>query len=184
MPKKNKTFGIKREFVRNKPIRRIGLDTDVCLPWFRNQKNSRNNFLPNISKRGDSLFINYKVFGELLPQINNNDIEESKKELRKFLKRNGIMVLMKIEKESKEAEKFFQDLKNQNFSNNPGDSDLKIISLYKACKMDCVFSGNTKHFKEPCKFIGILFEEKIIIEDFSERDTMRMLKELSKHRYY
>jgi len=181
--KKGKIIGFKREFRRNKPIRRVGLDTDICLPWFRNQKNSDNDFFPNISKRGDSLFINRKVFGQLLFQIKSNNLNQAKEEIREFLKRNGIRILKKFDEEEKKAEEIFQILKKQNFPNHPEDSDLKIISLYKACKMDCIFSGNTKHFRKPCEFLDISFEEKIVIENFSEREVMNMLKEFSKHRY-
>lgn len=179
--KKKKVLVIERTCINPKIIKKVGLDTDICLSWFKNQKNSRD-YKPNFARKGNILYINSKVFAQLLFKIKENK-NEAKIELGKFLKINNIKCLMKIPENEQKFKENFEKLSQQKFFNNPEKSDLEIIAIYKAYGIDCIFSGNTRHFEEPCKFLDIAFEKKIVIEEGSERDVARMLRELYKHRY-
>lgn len=52
MRKVKKTFSIRRFSVRNKPVNKVGLDTDNCFSWIENEK-SIQSYKPAIAKRGN-----------------------------------------------------------------------------------------------------------------------------------
>ena len=62
---KEKIIGFERFVVRNRPIKKVGLDTDNCLAWIENEKYIPN-YKPKIAKRGDLLYINFKVLMMLI----------------------------------------------------------------------------------------------------------------------
>jgi len=90
--KKGKVLSIGKFTIRNRPVRKVGLDTDNCFSWMENEKEIWN-YKPKIAKRGNLLYINYVVFGELMSLLAKkypNKIER-KNNIFKFLKRNKIL---------------------------------------------------------------------------------------------
>ena len=177
-------LGFGKISIRTSPIRKIGLDTNISLAWFRNQKIERNH-RPKIFNRNDALYISYKVFGELLYQIakeTGKSPEEARNEIFIFLRRNRINLLRKRDLQEKlfGINKILSDLRDQrkNFKEKPEDSDLEIISIFYVAGMDCIFSSNYRHFEEPCKYLKIDYERHFIIEIGSIQDVNRMLKNL------
>ena len=181
MSKKNKIIGIGRVVIRNKIIRKIGLDTDICFNWINEDYSEHQ---PNIVNKQNRLFINYKVFGELIGnQIGDDDVDEEgvneiRNQIFKFMRENRINLLKKSELNQNEINKMFLDLKKQNFRGNPENSDLRIISIYKIAGMDGVFSNNVKHFEEPCNHLNLHFEKPFMIKVGSLQDVKKMLREL------
>src|SRR6056297_2048711 len=153
MKKSAKALGFGKIATRKSPVRKIGLDTTICLSWFRNQQIEKNH-RPRILKRKDVFYINYIVFAELMYQIikdTGKSKEKVRKEIFNFMKRNKINLLKKKNLTDKlsQVENITSQLKNQRkkFKGDPEDSDLKIISIYYVSNMDCIFSSNYKHFK-------------------------------------
>ena len=117
MSKKNKIIGIGRVVIRNKIIRKIGLDTDICFNWINEDYSEHQ---PNIVNKQNRLFINYKVFGELIGnQIGDDDVDEEgvneiRNQIFKFMRENRINLLKKSELNQNEINKMFLDLKKKN----------------------------------------------------------------------
>lgn len=184
MGKKVKVLGFGKFAVRNKPIRKVGIDTNLIFSWIQNEK-YLGKHKPNFCNQKDKLFINYKIFGELMGLLceenKNESIEEIRKRIFEFLKRNNISLLKKKfinqEKLNEAVTKLkdkFKDIK---------ESDLLVLSIFYCFDIDCIFSADEKHFGEPCKSLGINYEKHFEIEVGSEQDVRRMLRNLYPKRY-
>ena len=172
-------MSIGRLVIGNRMFRKIGLDTDICFNWINDDYSE---YQPNIASKQNKLFLNYKVFGELMGKIIGDDDDEKVNEIRKqifeFMGENKITLLKKSRLSQNDINKLFSDLKKQNFKGNPGNSDLRIISIYKIAGMNGVFSNNVKHFEEPCKYLNLHFERPFMIKKGSTQDVKKMLRDL------
>lgn len=174
---------IERVVKRLKPINKVGLDTDICICWMDSE--SYSNYQPNITKRGNVLFMNYQGFNELMWYFSKGDHSQKNKERIKrdifaFLKRNKITLLKRKESNLRKIDEIYSDLnKNKkNFRGCPGDSDLMVVSIYKSHDIDCIFSNNIKHFEEICEYLNISLEKPFMIETGSMKDVKHMLRDL------
>ena len=183
---KRKIFGIGRFVKRNKPIKKVGIDSDNCLSWMENKKQNRN-YKPKIALRGNLLYINYEVFGELMGLLKDeySDEQERVKNIFSFLRRNKIGLIKKKEINLEEVDKIYFQLKEmrKNFKNKPGDSDLKIISIFYVAGMDAISTNNIKDFIESCDYLNISLEYPPIIEIGSTQDVMEMLRKLPRPQF-
>lgn len=187
MGNKNKIFGFGRLIIGNRMIRKIGLDTDICFNWI---SEDYSDYQPNITKKQNKLFINYKVFGELMGiligdnKVDKEKVNEIKKKIFEFIRENRISLLKKRDINQNDVNNLFLELKNKNFTGEPGDSDLKIISIYKIYGMDGIFSNNVKHFEEPCKHLNLHFERPFMIKKGAIQDVKKMLRDLYPNKKY
>ena len=187
MGNKNKIFGFGRLIIGNRMIRKIGLDTDICFNWI---SEDYSDYQPNITKKQNKLFINYKVFGELMGiligdnKVDKEKINEIKKKIFEFIRENRISLLKKRDINQNDVNNLFLELKNKNFTGEPGDSDLKIISIYKIYGMDGIFSNNVKHFEETCKHLNLHFERPFMIKKGAIQDVKKMLRDLYPNKKY
>ena len=140
---------------------------------------------PNFCNQEDKLFINYKIFGELMGLLLEEDKNKSPEEIRKsifeFLRGNKIALLKKKTINQDRLKEILNRLKNK--FKEIKESDLLIISIFYCFDIDCIFSSDEKHFEEPCRFLGINYERHFEIEIGSEQDVRRMLKNLYPKRY-
>jgi len=162
---KKKRIIIGRVCARDKPLRKVGLDTDIVLIWFENQKIVPTERI-SLIKRGDALYINYKVFAELFGKIRERYPEKKKKDITReiftFMRKNNINMIKKKNMSLELLNRIKKVLEQLNkekskWNENPGKSDLEIIAIYY-CTVDCIFSRNKKHFEEPCNFLNIHLE--------------------------
>lgn len=187
MGNKNKIFGFGRLIIGNRMIRKIGLDTDICFNWI---SEDYSDYQPNITKKQNKLFINYKVFGELMGiligdnKVDKEKVNEIKKKIFEFIRENRISLLKKRDINQNDVNNLFLELKNKNFTGEPGDSDLKIISIYKIYGMDGIFSNNVKHFEETCKHLNLHFERPFMIKKGAIQDVKKMLRDLYPNKKY
>ena len=162
---------------RYAPLRKVGLDTDICLCWM--DEENYTDYQPKICK-GSTLFINYKVFSELmgLKRSSFKTEDDTRKEIFDFLRRHKITLLKKSEIDNIKVQQSYEELKRQNFKGMPGNEDLEIIAIFKAAGIDCIFSNNARHFEEPCNYLKISFERPFMIKVGSNIDVNNMLKRL------
>jgi predicted nucleic-acid-binding protein len=177
MEKETHVMGFGRFIVRNKPVRKVGIDTNLILPWIQNEDYS-GRYKPNFCNKENKLFINYKIFGELMGLLinENKNPQEIRKRIFRFLRENKIVLLKKKAINLKELEKVYNDLKNK--FKDIKESDLLITAIFYCFNIDCIFSADEEHFREPCSFLGINYEKHIEIEIGSEQDVKRMLKDI------
>jgi len=181
MSDKKKLIHIGRVVIGNKIIKKIGLDTDICLNWINGVYSDHQ---PNIINKNNKLFISYKVFGEIIGNLigdknaNQKMLDDIRTKIFKFMKEKRISLIKKSYINQNEVNNLFFDLKDQNFKETPGNSDLRIISIYKIAGMNCIFSNNKKHFEEPCDYVKIHFERPFMIKKGSMQEVNRMLRDL------
>lgn len=183
---KKKIISVGRFVKRNKPLRKIGIDTDNCFSWMKQEKETWD-YKPRIAKRNNFLHANYIVFSELIHLLSkkNPNIELNKKKVFQFLKRNKIRPIKKKDVNQDKVNETLEILKQERAKSKwpSGDNDLKIISIYFVAGIDSISTNNKKDFEKPCDYLGIGIDLPSIIEPFSRQDVNRMLKDLSKHRY-
>ncbi len=183
---KRKLIGIGRVFVGNKIRRKVGLDTDICLAWMENEKETFN-YKPEIAKKGNILYINYKVFGELMGLLSEkySSEEERRKVIFSFLGRNKIGIIKYNDLNQLEAKKLFDELKSKcnTFKRVASNNDYWIISIYLTAGMDTISTNNTRDFEEPCIYLKIPLEYPPIIEPGSRQDVRRMLRNIPRPRF-
>ena len=112
--------------------------------------------------RNNLLFINYRVFSELMGHlINNRNLskEESINNIFAYLREHHIWLLKKSNIDIIKLNEIVESLKKKReiYKNLAGNKDLEIISIYKFHKMDLIFSRNSGHFENFCKYLGITF---------------------------
>ena len=83
-------------------------------------------------------------------------LDEIRNKIFKFMKEKRISLIKKSYINQNEVNNLFFDLKDQNFKETPGNSDLRIISIYKIAGMNCIFSNNKKYDKK--KFMELINE--------------------------
>lgn len=180
----NKILGFGKFVIRNKLIRKVGIDTNLIFSWIQNESYFGKH-KPHFCNQKDKLFINYKIFGELMGLLLEEEKDKNPEEIRKiifeFLRRNKIALLKKRTINLDKLKETFSRLKD-NFKNIK-ESDLLVISIFYCFDIDCIFSADEKHFEEPCRFLGINYERHFEIEMGSEQDVRRMLKNLYPKRY-
>ena len=182
--KRKKLIGIGRTILRNKIIRKVGLDTDNCFSWIENEKLTWN-YKPRIAKRGNLLHVNYVVFSELMNLLSQKypDKNINPKNVFNFLKRNRIKPIKKKDVDLIKFEEIFNKLKIESKNNkwSSGENDLKIISVYYVAGIDCISTNNIKDFQKPCDYLGIPLDFPPIIQPGSRQDVNRMLRDLYKN---
>jgi len=180
---REKIIGFGKFIMRNKPVRKVGIDTSLILSWMENEK-YLGKHKPKFCNQEDKLFINYKIFGELMGLLREkkNNISEIRNLIFDFLKRNNVTLLKKKLINKKRLKETLDRLK-QKFSGKVKESDLKIIAIFYCFNIDCIFSPDDKHFEEPCNFLGINYEKHFEIEVGSEQDVRRMLRNLYPKKY-
>jgi len=144
-------------------IRKIGLDSDVMIALIYNIEEF-SMFKPKIFNKTNILYINYKVFSEIIGHLIHNKNLSKEIALNKifsYLKNNNIALLKKSNTDISEVNNIINSLKKQReiLNNNAGDKDLEIISIYKSHNIDLIFSRNSDDFKPFCKYLGISFEK-------------------------
>ena len=152
MKKETHIVGFGKFVVRNKLLRKVGIDTNLVLPWIQNEDYS----------------------GKYKPNENKNP-QEIRKRIFRFLRENKIILLKKKAINLNKLEEVCNKLKNR--FKNIKESDLLITAIFHCFNVDCIFSADEEHFREPCKFLGINYEKHIEIEIGSEQDVKRMLKD-------
>jgi hypothetical protein len=184
---KRKIISIERISLRNKIIRKIGLDTDNSFSWMEHEKLTWN-YKPAIVKKGNILHANYIIFSELIGLLSreNPDKEINKKKVITFLKKNRIKPIRKKEVDQGKVNEVLEKLKKERDKNSwsAGDNDLRIISVYSVTGMDCISTNNLKDFREPCRFLNIDLDLPSIIEPGSMQDINRMWRNLYGKRNY
>jgi len=177
-----KIIGFGKFVVRNKPVRKVGLDTDNCLAWIENEKYLPN-YKPKIAKRGDLLYINFKVFGELMGLLTETYVNDNERRSKifSFLKRNGILKIKKTDVNNLKVQETFENLKKK-FKGR--DNDLIIISIYHTAGINCISTNNIKDFKEPCYYLNISLDDKPVVEIGSIKDVNIMLRQINRNRLF
>ena len=178
-----KIIGFGKCVIRNKPIRKVGIDTSIIFPWIQNEK-YLGEYRPAFCRNGDKLFVSYKIFGELMGLLieeENKSAEDIKRIIFNFLRRNKISLLKKRDINQNELNTTFFNLKER--FKEIKESDLLIISIFYCFNIDCIFSTDEEHFEGPCKFLGINYERHFEIETGSEQDVRKMLRNLYPKRY-
>ncbi|MBD3252895.1 PIN domain-containing protein [Candidatus Pacearchaeota archaeon] len=163
MKDKIKIGAVEKVIHTNRMIRRVGLDSDVMIALVDDSKQF-SMFKPKIFSRKNLLFINYKVFSELLGHFMYNrklSKENSLKKIFAYLRKNKITLLKKKDTDINKVQEIFESLKKQKqiLDNNAGDKDLMIISIYKVHNINLIFSRNKDDFKPFCEYLGISFEK-------------------------
>ncbi len=183
--KPKKIIGFGKFVIRNKPIRKVGIDTNLIFSWLQN-KEHLGDHKPKFYNQTDKLFINYKVFGELMGLLSEENLDRNIYEIKdiifKFLREKNISLLKKKFMDRKKFEETMINLR-QNFKERIKESDLRVIAIFYCFNIDCIFSSDEKHFKEPCVFLGINYERHFEIEVGSEQDVRRMLRNLYPKKY-
>lgn len=186
MKSKIKVISFGRLFAGNKIRRKVGLDTDICFAWMENEEETFN-YKPEIAKKMNMLYINYKVFGELMGLLSSKyPFEKERKEvIFSFLRRNNIEIIKYNNLNQLEVKRIFDRLKNesQKFKKVAGNSDYWIISIYYVAGIDTISTNNVRDFIEPCNYLNIPLEYPPIIEPGSRQDIIRMLKNIQKPRF-
>ena len=146
---------------KGRMIKKVGLDTDVIIALI-DDLNQFSMFKPKIFNRNNAIFINYRVFSELMGHLINNrnfSNEESVNKIFSYLRENRILLLKKSNTDIVKLNEIIEGLRKQRDvqKNLAGDKDLEIISIYKFHKMDLIFSRNSGHFEPFCKYLGITF---------------------------
>lgn len=160
---KIKIGAVERVIHTNRIIKKVGLDSDVMIALIDDiQEFSM--FKPKIFSSRNILYINYKVFSELVGHFMYNEKflqNASVSKIFSYLKSNNIGLLKKKDTNLQEVNQTLNSLKKQRevMKNNAGDKDLEIISIYKAHNIDLIFSRNSDDFKPFCEYLGISFEK-------------------------
>lgn len=147
----------------NRLIRKAGLDSDVMIALINNVEEF-SMFKPKIFNDKNTLFINYKVFSELVGHFMYNENMKKDAAINKiytYLRDNYIELLKRKDTDISKVDNLINSLKKQReiLNNNAGDKDLEIISIYKVHNIDLIFSRNSDDFKPFCKYLGISFEK-------------------------
>ncbi len=182
MPKKRrKLIGLGRAVVRNKIIKKIGLDTDNSFSWMENEKLTWD-YKPSVVRKNNVLYSNYVVFSELINLLSrkNPNVQFNKKKIFKFLRKNGINLLKKKEVDPDKVNETFKMLSEERERNKwpSGDNDLRIIAIYHVAGISCISTNNFKDFQGPCKFLNIDLEIPSIIEPGSRQDVAKMWRNI------
>jgi len=100
---------------RFEPIKKVGLDSDVILCWISEEYKD---YQPRITQ-GNSLFINYKVFSELMGILSKGIYDDNTKgTIFAFLRKNNITLIKKeelSEENRRRINEIYSELKEQNF---------------------------------------------------------------------
>ncbi len=183
--KPNKLIRFRRFVVRNKAIRKVGIDTNLIFSWMQNEESFKE-YKPKFYYKKNRLFINYKIFGELMGLLVGKNPDENisriKETIFNFLRKNNISLLKKKFIDGKKLKETLCKL-NMNFKDKINESDLKIIAIFYCFNIDCIFSADKKHFEAPCRFLNINYEKHFEIEVGSEQDVQRMLRNLYQKKY-
>jgi|SRR3989344_1669385 len=163
MEKQIKIGAVAKVIHKNRLIRRVGLDSDVIISLIDDSKQF-SLFKPKIYNRRNLLFINYRVFSELLGHFIYNKKLKKDQAVNKifdYIRKNNIYLLKKKDTDMKKVSDTITILKKQRetLDNNAGDKDLEIISVYKFHDIDLIFSRNSDDFEPFCKYLGIAFEK-------------------------
>jgi len=150
-------------FIRRKNIvRTIGLDTDIILLLIEDSQEF-SLFRPKLFNRKNTLFINYKVFNELVGLLIKKyeySQENAVNKIFSFLRANHITLLKKSQTNLQEVYNLIDSLKKQReaLKNSAQNSDLEIIAIYCTHKLDCIMSRNSIHFEPFCRYLNVEFE--------------------------
>jgi hydroxymethylpyrimidine pyrophosphatase-like HAD family hydrolase len=160
---KIKIGAIGRVIHTNRIIRRVGLDSDVMIALMDDIKEF-SMFKPKVFNNKNILYINYKVFSELVGHfIYNNKISQNVavSKIFSYLRNNNINLLKKKQTDLTQVNQTIDNLKKQReiLKNNAGDKDLEIISIYRVHNIDLIFSRNSDDFKPFCEYLCISFEK-------------------------
>ena len=163
MKNKIKIGAIGRVIHTNRIIKRVGLDSDVMIALIDDDKEF-SLFKPKIFSKKNILYINYKVFSELIGYFVYNkklSQNEAVNKIFSYLRKNNINLLKKKDTDLIKVNETFDSLKKQReiLKNNAGYKDLEIISIYKVHNIDLIFSRNSNDFKPFCEYLGISFEK-------------------------
>jgi len=147
----------------NRIIKKVGLDSDVMIALIDNIQEF-SIFKPKVFSSRNILFINYRVFSELVGHlIYNKNLSKdiALKKLFSYLKENNIILIKKSNTNINEVDEIFNILKKQRerLKNKAGDKDLEIISIYKVHNIDLIYSRNSDDFKPFCEYLRISFEK-------------------------
>ncbi len=165
-----KIIGFENLVIRNRIVRRVGLDSDVVITLVEDS-DTFSIYKPQLFKRKNAVWINHIVFGEVIGVLINEygyTKEKAFEKLRRFINDNNIRALAKNRIDFNKTNLIFESLKKQRevLKINVGDKDLMIISIYKSENMDCVVSVNSFHFEPFCKYLDMEFEKPIKDLDF------------------
>lgn len=159
---KNNIPSIRRFVQRKRIVRTIGIDSDVLLCLIKDSTDF-NLAKPRIFNRRNSLFVNYKVFSEVIGVLVYKyklPEEEAVRKAFSFMRHNNIQLLKKIRTDQARVSIIFNALRNrrEQFQSLAGDSDLRVIAIYKAHDIDCIVTRNKIHFRPFCNYLGMEVE--------------------------
>ena len=133
---------------RDKIIRTIGLDADVCVAFVL-RKGDFSMSIPKMLIRKE-VYVNYvilrQVFGVLVHKKKKSR-EEANKMISKFLDRYKIRKIEKKGIDETVVNHYLDKLKKHReiIQSIADDDDLMIISIYKTKGIDCILTRNTSH---------------------------------------
>lgn len=174
---------MKRIVRRNKIVRTIGLDTGPFVDMILKDPRCYIHDARILQRGG--LFVNYHIireaWGVLVHKKNIEKIRASRI-IDEFIERNNIRVIKSSDVEQGKVNVYFDSLKKQeNIYKNfeiagNKDSDLRIISIYKAAGVDCIFTRNSSDFQRACLYVRIEVERQLT-------NTQMMLRKLRRRNY-
>lgn len=179
---KQKVVAFGKFIKRNKPVKFVGLDTNLIYAWITNEE-YYGTYRPKFCKQGERLFISFKVFGELLGLVKSkmkSTINDAKDHIFTFLRKNKIQLLKKKNLDIEKYQSTLKELKHK--FRDIHDEDLEVIASFHAFIIDTIFSSNARHFQKPCEHLGINFEKHFEVEVGSEQDVRNMLKGINEFR--
>ncbi len=164
----DKSVRITRSISRTKLVRKVGLDSSILVALLENEENY-SDYKLKIFERKNFVHICQKVFSEAFGVLafgKKYGSEKTKKKIFSYMRKNNIKLIKKNALKISELNSLLDELKRkrEHIQENPEDSDLEIIAMYKLKGIDCIFTVNDRHFRELCKSLDIDVEKPI--DDF------------------
>lgn len=157
-------FSVSKIVSRNKITNKVGIDTDLLVAFIDDNKFSF--FKPRVYDRNNYVFICQKVFAQTLGVLIHKReyvYEKAKNKLVNYLNLNRIKIIKNKEIGFDKITSLINELreKKKSINANPDDADLEIIAVYKLAGIDCIFTINSEHFEELCKYLDIDVEKPV-----------------------
>lgn len=154
--------GIKKFIVRDRIIRKVGLDTGVLVALADNDLLCLSK--PRIFIKKGMCFVYQLVVNETINILIKRGYagEEAISKTLDYLKENNITIIKEDYIDQKKRNFVYNDLKRQRnkikVMPKPEDSDLDILASYKIANIGCIFTTNYKHFIELGKYLNMIIE--------------------------